>query len=258
MKLVTNPADPGADQVLAPELQELLALNLTAQMLSSLSHELRTPTSVIQGWAQVLRREGRSHTRLQRGLLAIERNARIQAGLIDDLLDLASLSSGQVQLQLRPLSALALADTALLQMQSAASAAGIKLGRRTTAGTPQVRGDAERLGQLLCKLLSNAIKFSSTGTDVWLAVSHDAHNVYLRVSDHGVGIAPRLLESIFVPFRPPEPGLPRQHGGLGVGLAIARKLAELHGGSLHADSAGLGQGACFTLCLPVVTRPAAS
>lgn len=255
MKLASHPAEPGSDQQLAPEIQELLILDTTAQMLSNLSHELRTTTSVIQGWAQVLRRDGRSHTRLQRGLLAIERNARIQAGLIDDLLDLGSLSSGQLQLQLCTLSALALADTALLQMQSSASSAGIVLERRHAGGDALLRGDPERLGQLLCKLLGNAIKFSAIGSRVWLDLRHDAHAVYLSVTDHGIGIAPRRLAEIFTPFRPPEAGLSRPHGGLGVGLAIARQLAELHGGSLRADSAGIGQGACFTLRLPLTPPP---
>lgn len=255
MKLASPPADAGTRQTHTPEAQELLVLDLTTQMLTSLSHELRTTTSVIQGWAQVLRRDGRNHTRMQRGLLAIERNARIQAGLIDDLLDLGSLSSGQLQLQWCSLSALALADTVLLQMQSAASSAGITLECSITGGDPQLRGDPERLGQLLCKLLGNAIKFSVAGSRIMLAVQQDAQAVYLSVTDQGVGIASDLLERIFEPFRPPEAGLSRPHGGLGVGLAIARQLAQLHGGSLHADSEGVGLGACFTLRLPRMDYP---
>ncbi|MYN44881.1 PAS domain-containing protein [Pseudoduganella sp. FT93W] len=220
------------------------------QLLSTLSHELRTPLTAILGWAQVLRRGGRDAADLQRGLQTIERNARLQAQLIEDLLDMSSLSGGRLQLQLRSTAVLPLLAAAMAQLQTLASAAAIELELASAEANLMVLGDSERLQQLLGKLLHNAIKFSTPGSRVRLHAAREDSTVCIRIDDQGIGIVPSALPHIFEPFHQADPGLSRGYGGLGLGLAIARQLAELHHGMLSAESAGLGQGARFTLRLP--------
>lgn len=222
------------------------------QLLTSLSHELRTPLSAILGWAQLLRRGGREAADLQRGLQTIERNARLQAQLIEDLLDMSSLSGGRLPLQLRTMAVLPMLTTVLAKLASQASSASVELELLAVDDKLKVLGDSTRLQQLLGKLLHNAIKFSTPGSRVRLQAQREGSTVCISVSDQGIGIMPSALPHLFEPFRQADDGMARRHGGLGLGLAIARQLAELHHGMLSAESAGLGQGARFTLRLPAL------
>ncbi|MYM37825.1 PAS domain-containing sensor histidine kinase [Duganella qianjiadongensis] len=225
------------------------------QFLSTLSHELRTPLTAILGWAQVLRRGGRDAADLQRGLQTIERNARLQAQLIEDLLDMSSLSGGRLQLQLSSVAIAPLLAAAMAQWQALASATSIQLELAAVEADLRVLGDSERMQQLLSKLLHNAIKFSAPATRVCLGARRAGSTICITVADQGIGIVESALPHIFEPFHQADPGMSRRHGGLGLGLAIARQLAELHHGRLTAESAGLGQGARFTLHLPAAPAP---
>ncbi|WP_229262553.1 hybrid sensor histidine kinase/response regulator [Duganella radicis] len=223
---------------------------LKDEFLATLSHELRTPLTAILGWAQVLRRGSRDQADLHRGLQTIERNARAQAQLIEDLLDMSSIASGQVRLEMQPLAPAALAATALESVRPAAEAKQIRLERDFERAPGMVAGDPNRLQQILWNLLTNAIKFTPRGGTVRLGVRRDGEQIAISVSDSGIGITPAFLDHVFERFRQADATTTRQHGGLGLGLAIVKHLVEQHGGTVAVASEGEGRGASFTLRLP--------
>jgi len=221
------------------------------EFLATLSHELRTPLTAILGWSQVLRRGSRDQADLHRGLLTIERNARAQAQLIEDLLDMSSIASGKVQLDMLPLAPAAVAAAAVDTVRAAAEAKQIRIDMDFDRDAGMVSGDPNRLQQVIWNLLSNALKFTPRGGHVKVGVQRDGDDhIAISVADSGIGIAPGFLDHVFERFRQADATTTRQHGGLGLGLAIVKHLVEQHGGTVAAASAGEGQGASFTVRLP--------
>jgi hypothetical protein len=219
--------------------------------LATLSHELRTPLTAILGWARVLRDTGMDGESARHGLEVIERNAEAQHQLIRDLLDVSRIISGKLQLKTRQVGLAPIVEAALDSMRQAADAKSIRLGAEYDDETDLVTGDPDRLQQVIWNLLSNAIKFTPKGGAVGVRVERYGSDVRVRVSDTGQGIAPEFLPHVFERFRQQDGSTTREHGGLGLGLAIVRHLVEQHGGSVRAESAGETLGSTFTINLPL-------
>jgi len=228
------------------------------EFLGVLSHELRTPLNAIVGWAHLLRGKAGEQALVERGIEVIERNARAQARLIEDLLDVSRIITGKLKLELRPVDAETVVRRAVEVIQPAADAKEVRLAIRVDGEIPAVAGDPDRLQQIAWNLLSNAVKFTLKGGQVEIELGRAASDVRLAVSDTGAGIDPAFLPFVFDRFRQADSSAARQHGGLGLGLAIVRHLVELHGGSVRAESAGAGRGATFTIHLPIPAGPAGS
>jgi signal transduction histidine kinase/ActR/RegA family two-component response regulator len=225
------------------------------EFLSTLSHELRTPLTSIIGWTSLMR-AGRVRGDVQaQALETIERNARIQSRLIDDLLDLSRIISGKLLLDAREVDLASVLAGAVEVVRPAAAAKGIALSYECEPGA-NVSGDAARLQQVAWNLLSNAVKFTPQGGSVSARLARDGARVKLSVTDTGKGIAPEFLPHVFDRFRQADSATTRQYGGLGLGLSIVRHLAELHGGTVKAESSGEGHGATFSVVFPLAT-PAA-
>ena len=222
------------------------------EFLATLSHELRTPLTAILGWSQVLRRGNRTPEEQVRGLETIERNARAQAQLIEDLLDMGRITSGKVLLDMTLLMPSVVVDAALEAVRPAADAKGIRL-ERDFSPTGHVAGDANRLQQVVWNLLTNALKFTPRGGAVRASVWAHAGHVDITVSDNGVGIRHEFLPFVFERFRQADASTTRRHGGLGLGLSIVKHLVEQHGGSVSAASDGESMGSSFTVRLPLAT-----
>ena len=222
------------------------------EFLATLSHELRTPLTAILGWAQVLRRGSRDEADLHRGLQTIERNARAQAQLIEDLLDMSRITSGKVLLDMQALSPLAVVDAAIETVRPGADAKNIHI-ERDFDSSGLVAADASRLQQVVWNLLTNAIKFTPMGGAVRVAVREDEAHVAITVSDTGIGIRPEFLAHVFERFRQADSTTTRRHGGLGLGLSIVKQLVEQHGGTVAVSSAGEGHGASFSVSLPLAS-----
>jgi PAS domain S-box-containing protein len=232
---------------------------LKDEFLATLSHELRTPLTAILGWAQVLRRGSRDQADLHRGLQTIERNARAQAQLIEDLLDMSAIASGKVKLEMQPLAPAAIAAAAIESVRPAAEAKQIRIDKDFASMPGMVAGDANRLQQILWNLLSNALKFTPRGGAVTVGVQRNGEHIDITVRDSGIGIEPSFLDHVFERFRQADATTTREHGGLGLGLSIVKHLVEQHGGTVSVASEGEGCGACFTLRLPrhASTQPGA-
>lgn len=224
---------------------------LKDEFLATLSHELRTPLSAILGWSQVLRYRVRNEADLHKGLATIERNARAQARLIEDLLDMNRITSGKVRLDIELVEPLFFIEAAVETVRLAAEAKGVELEMLLDPGTGAVAGDAGRLQQVVWNLLSNAVKFTPKGGKVQIVLADLASHLSISVIDTGLGIAPAFLAHVFERFRQADGSTTRQYGGLGLGLAIVKSLVELHGGSMSASSGGVGKGATFTVLLPL-------
>ncbi len=222
------------------------------EFLTTLSHELRTPLGAILGWSQILRAGPKSESDLMRGLETIERNARLQAQLVEDLLDMSRISSGKVRLDVQPVELLGVIHAAVDAVRPAAQAKGIRLKLLLDPSAGAVSGDPNRLQQVLWNLLTNAIKFTPKDGEVQLLLERVNSHIELHVADTGAGIAPEFLGHVFDRFRQADGSTTRHYGGLGLGLSIVKSLVELHGGTVQARSAGTGQGATFTVCLPVM------
>jgi PAS domain S-box-containing protein len=221
------------------------------QFLATLSHELRTPLTAILGWTRMLR-SGRLDADAQTTALAtIERNTRLQTQLIEDLLDVSRIISGKLQLDRQPVELAAVVEAAVQSLQSVAESKGVRLDVALTATDSLVEGDPHRLQQVVLNLLSNAIKFTPPEGRVRVGLERVAERARLVVSDTGQGIAPQVLPHVFDPFRQADGTHTKQHGGLGLGLAIVRHLVALHGGIARAESEGPGRGATFTVELPL-------
>jgi signal transduction histidine kinase/DNA-binding response OmpR family regulator len=223
---------------------------LKDDFLATVSHELRTPLNSVIGWTNLLRAGKLNEAAAAHALEIIERNAEAQAKMVDDLLDAARIVAGKFRLDLRPLDLQEVVLTAIDTLKPAAAAKNLEIETVLDPVSGKVSGDANRLRQIMWNLLSNSIKFTPKGGRVEVHLTQSRSNVKIMVSDTGIGIKPNLLPHIFDWFRQGAPAKP--HGGLGLGLAIARTLVELHGGNITADSAGEGQGAIFTVLLPLV------
>jgi PAS domain S-box-containing protein len=225
---------------------------LKDEFLSTLSHELRSPLSAIMGWTELLRRSSRTPQELTSGLEVIERNVRLQTRLVDELLDVSRISSGKVVLEVKPLVPATVIQAAVEAVRPAADAKGVRLYVLLDETAGPITGDPTRLQQIVWNLLSNAIKFTGKGGRVSVTLQRVNSHVELSVADTGIGIAPEFLPHVFERFRQADGSTTRRVGGLGLGLSIAKSLVELHGGAIRAKSSGLGQGATFTIELPLL------
>jgi signal transduction histidine kinase len=226
------------------------ASRLKDEFLMTLSHELRTPLSAIYGWARLLVSGKLDHERQAAAIETIERSARHQSRVIDDLLDVSRAIVGKLRLEIGPVSLTDVLGDALEIVRPAADAKQIRLDASVEPGVGPVAGDHDRLHQIVWNLLSNAIKFTPPAGLVIVTLRPIRRAVELAVTDTGVGISPDILPHVFERFRQGHSGPARPHGGLGLGLAIARHLVELHGGSITAESAGEGRGSTFRVRLP--------
>jgi len=271
-RLEANARILAMSQATAAERQQLLerervardqAERLSAlkdEFLATLSHELRTPLNAMLGWAGMLQRGVKDEATFKRGLETIERNARAQGQLIDDLLDMSRIIAGTVRLDVQTVDPARIVEAAVGTVHPAAAAKTITLrtdlGRDGSALPLEVRADPGRLQQVLWNLLANAVKFTPPGGTVQVLLGRDGGDAVIRVIDSGIGIAPDFLPYVFDRFRQQDASISRQHGGLGLGLSIAKQLVELHGGTISADSAGPHTGTTFTVRLPLTHEPA--
>ena len=222
------------------------------EFLATLSHELRTPLNAIVGWVQLLRVGKMSEAQINKAIDVIDRNAKAQNQLIDDLLDVSRIIRGTMKLQLKPINITKVVLASLDTVRPSASAKNIELITQLESDTIEVNGDLERLQQIFWNLLINAIKFTPANGQIAIALLTTKDTVLIKVKDTGQGIAPDVLPFIFDRFRQAEAkSSTRTKGGLGLGLAIVRHLVEIHGGNVTADSAGLGSGSTFTVELPL-------
>ncbi len=221
------------------------------EFLSTLSHELRGPLSAMVGWVHILRGAGLDEATRELGLAAIGRSVKAQTRLIEDLLDYSRVVAGKITLESRLTDILPVVGAAMEAARSAAAAKEIRLDLTTDGEPALVHGDPDRLQQILWNLLSNAVKFTPRGGQVEIWIGRVDASLQIRVSDTGEGISPDFLRYAFERFRQQDGTPRRMHGGLGLGLAIVKELVELHGGTVHAESPGEGQGSTFTVTLPV-------
>ena len=224
---------------------------LKDEFLATLSHELRTPMSAILGWAKALLLKRADAATLERGLDAISRNATAQARLIDDLLDMNRIVSGKVRLEVRTLDMAPVIAAAIEVVRPSADAKELRLQQVLDPLAGTVSGDPDRLQQVIWNLLTNAVKFTPRGGRIEVLLRRAENHLELTVRDDGIGIDARFLPQVFDRFRQADASTTRSHGGLGLGLSIARQLVELHGGSIAAASDGLGAGASFVVRLPL-------
>ena len=222
------------------------------EFLATLSHELRTPLTSLLGWSSVLREGKRDEKVLAQGIDAIDRNARVQAQLIDDLLDVSRIVSGKLNLDVRPLDIASVARAAINVVQPAADAKNITLDYYAEPGLGAISADSARVHQIIWNLLSNAVKFTPHGGQISLRVEQDETDARVTVKDSGQGIDPEFLPRVFDRFRQADSSTTRSFGGLGLGLAIVRHLVELHGGTVSAQSDGASKGATFTVTFPLM------
>jgi PAS domain S-box-containing protein len=223
------------------------------EFLATVSHELRTPLTAMLGWIWWLRRGPIDEAAQARALETVERNARAQAQLVDDLLDVSRIVTGKLRLDVRPADLREVIEAAVDSVRTAADAKGIRLETRVTGEPRTVAIDPDRLQQVVWNLLSNAIKFTPGGGQVTVTLEQRPAEACIVVADTGDGIHPGFLPYVFDRFRQAEGSSTRTYGGLGLGLAIVRHLVELHGGVVRVASAGLGHGTTFTVTLPMRT-----
>jgi PAS domain S-box-containing protein len=226
------------------------ANRLKDDFLATLSHELRTPLNAIVGWASVLRTADVDDGDLVEGLESIERNAKVQAQLIDDLLDVARITSGKLRLDVQPVDPAAVVEAALQAVTPAAQAKGIRVESTLDRAAGPVQADASRLQQVVWNLVNNAVKFTPNGGRIEVRLTLSDSHVEVVVADNGQGIHPDLLPHLFERFRQGDARTTRSHGGLGLGLAIVKQLVEMHGGTVAAHSDGEGRGATFVVRIP--------
>ena len=224
---------------------------LKEEFLATISHELRTPLSAILGWTRMLRLGQLSPEDSTKALDTIERNARAQAQLVDDLLDVSRIITGKLRMDVRPADPESFIDAAVEAVRPAADAKGVRIQKVIDTGPISIPGDPVRLQQVVWNLLSNAIKFTPRGGRVQIRSERVNSHLEIVVSDTGQGIPPEFLPHVFDRFRQADQKTSRHHGGMGLGLAIVRHLVELHGGTVSAKSEGEGKGATFTVMLPI-------
>jgi PAS domain S-box-containing protein len=224
---------------------------LKEEFLATISHELRTPLSAILGWARMLRLGQLSDEHAAKALDTIERNARAQAQLVDDLLDVSRIVTGKMRMDVQPADPNMFIDAAVEAVRPAAEAKGVRVQKVIDTAAISIPGDPVRLQQVVWNLLSNAIKFTPRGGRVQIRSERVDSHLEIVVSDTGQGIAPNFLPHVFDRFRQADQKTSRQHGGMGLGLAIVRHLVEMHGGSVRASSEGEEKGATFTVMLPI-------
>jgi CheY-like chemotaxis protein len=227
------------------------ASRLKDQFLATVSHELRTPLSAILGWVDILQRNMEDKASLGRGIQVIERNARIQAQLVSDLLDVSRIVSGKLSLELQLVQLQSVIEQAVDTVRTAAEAKKLQLEQSVEAEIPPIAGDPDRLQQVVWNLLSNAVKFTPEGGVVGIRLQRSRDRAVIAVYDTGAGITSEFIPHLFDRFRQADSSPSRRHGGLGLGLTIVKQLVELHGGTVSAQSSGSGRGSTFTVELPL-------
>lgn len=241
---------------LKQQTEDLIQANrLKDEFLAIVSHELRTPLNPILGWSQLLASGRLDLDKTTQGIEIIERNARLQAQLIDDLLDVSRILRGKLDLQVTPLNPEAIIKSALATVQLSAEAKAIQISTDFQANIGQISGDAARFQQIIWNLLSNAIKFTPEGGQVIVKLQQSGNQALIQVQDTGQGITADFLPFVFDRFRQAESATTRKFGGLGLGLAIVRHLTEIHGGTVSVTSPGENQGAIFSVKLPLMNTP---
>ena len=222
---------------------------LKDEFLATVSHELRTPLSAIVGWSRILSTANPDSATAAKAAASVHRNALLQARMIDDLIDISRIVTGKLRVLTEPLDLRGTVESAVDAIRTSAELAGITLRLHLPADPCLIKGDRDRLQQIVWNLLSNAVKFAPGGdVDVELAGAGD--HLELSVADSGIGISPEFIDKVFDRFRQADASVTREHGGLGIGLAVVKELVELHGGSIRAESAGRGKGARFTASFP--------
>src|SRR5690348_7740276 len=237
------------ERLLRGQAEELSRLK--DEFLATMSHELRTPLNAIFGWITLLRTRRLDEATQARALETIERNARAQKRLIEDLLDVSRIVTGKITLELGDVVPSRVIEAAVATMQPAAQAKEVSIVPRLGEVAGTVRGDSARLQQIVCNLLSNAVKFTPQGGQIEVELAMSGDQVQISVTDTGQGIKAEFLPHVFERFRQEDGSISRRHGGLGLGLAIVRHLVELHSGTVDAQSDGEGCGARFRVRLPV-------
>jgi PAS domain S-box-containing protein len=245
------------EALLRQQAEDLARANrLKDEFLATVSHELRTPLNAMLGWATMLRSNQLDQATMNRALETIERNARAQNQLINDLLDVSRIITGKLRLNVRPVVLISVIESAIDSIRPAAEAKNIRIQSLLDPAAGPVSGDPDRLQQVFWNLLSNAVKFTPKGGRIQIRLERINSHVEITVSDTGQGISPEFLPYVFERLQQADSTTTRTHGGLGLGLAIVRHLVELHGGSVQATSAGEGKGATFMINLPVtIFRP---
>lgn len=226
------------------------ANRLKDEFLATLSHELRTPLNAILGWSQLLVRDDSLTEKARKGVETIERNARLQAKLIEELLDMSRIIAGKLRLDMQRVELPVVVINALETARPSAQNKQIELVADFGDNVPEVMGDPSRLHQIIWNLLTNAIKFTPAGGRVGVSLRREHGKAQIIVTDTGMGIRPEFLSHVFSRFSQADSSSKRRHGGLGIGLAIVRHLTEMHGGTVAAASEGEGLGATFTISLP--------
>ncbi len=232
-------------------VRERAANRLKDEFLATLSHELRTPLNAILGWTRLLRSAAVPRADMDRALEKVERNAQVQARLVEDLLEVSRITTGKLRLEVKPLDLATLATTAIESIRPTAEARGVTIDRHFESPTLPTAGDPDRLQQVIWNLLSNAVKFTGAGGLVTVGLKRDDQTDELVVSDTGLGIEPAFLPNVFDTFRQADGTSTRAYGGLGLGLSIVRHIVDLHGGEVRAESEGKDKGSRFTVRLPV-------
>ncbi|HXH84136.1 MAG TPA: MASE1 domain-containing protein [Candidatus Tectomicrobia bacterium] len=222
------------------------------RFLATLSHELRTPLNAMLGWARILKTPSLDDAQRAHGVDVIERNARLQAQLVSDLLDIARIAAGKLELERYPVDLAPVVQDAIEAVRSDVEAKGLLLESRLGAPVGEVLGDPRRLQQVVLNLLTNAVKFTPRGGRIAVELERAGGHARLAVRDSGEGIAADVLPTLFEPFQQADASTTRTHQGLGLGLAIVRQIVELHGGRVRAESGGPGRGATFVVDLPVL------
>jgi PAS domain S-box-containing protein len=235
----------------AARTQAEQAGRLKDEFLATVSHELRTPLNGILGWAQLLKRGRQDEQSVAEGLDAIERSGRVQAQIIDDLLDMNRIVSGKLRLELQSTELAPIIEAALETVRPSAEAKNLRLQTMLSPRPGSISGDPTRLQQVVWNLLSNAVKFTPAGGTVRIALERIDSQVEISVTDSGIGIKSEFLPHVFERFRQADSSISRQHSGLGLGLAIVKQIVELHGGSVSAVSEGEGLGSTFRIRLPI-------
>jgi CheY-like chemotaxis protein/nitrogen-specific signal transduction histidine kinase len=233
------------------------ANRLKDEFLATVSHELRTPVNVILGWSGMLVRNGSADAagdRRQHAIEVIHRNAHTQAHVIEELLDISRIITGKLRMDPSPVALVPLLQEAIEAVRPAIEGKNITIESEWAENVPTIWGDDDRLRQVFWNLLANAVKFTHDGGRLRVSVARTDGHVEVRVADNGIGIAPEVLPFVFDRFRQADSTATREHGGLGLGLAIVRQLVEMHGGTVSAHSEGPGHGAEFVVRLPIGRR----
>ena len=219
--------------------------------LSIVSHELRTPLNAIVGWARMLNAGPNEESFVRRGLAVIDRNAGIQAQLVEDLLDVSQLSAGTLRLTREPVDLVGVVSDAIEVVRPAADSKQVAISWHKPSSMVSMTGEPRRLQQIVWNLLSNAVKFTPSGGQITIKVTQEQSDATIEIQDNGIGIEPAFMPQLFERFTQGDSSSTREHHGVGLGLAIARQMVELHGGTISARSDGPGRGATFSVTLPM-------